>query len=60
MFFGEYLSNAEGEDVVSGVRTPISIDDLKADSTLPGVYDQLVSIQKQLEKHYRDMQVGKN
>ncbi|RME92094.1 MAG: pyruvate, phosphate dikinase, partial [Candidatus Hydrogenedentota bacterium] len=53
-FFGEYLMNAQGEDVVAGIRTPHPIEDLKQD--LPEVYNELVSIAEKLEKHYRDMQ----
>ena len=54
MFFGEYLMNAQGEDVVSGVRTPLSISELQ--KAMPKVYDQLKDITKRMEKHYRDMQ----
>jgi pyruvate,orthophosphate dikinase len=53
-FFGEYLMNAQGEDVVSGVRTPLSISEL--DKAMPQVYEQLRTITTRLEKHYRDMQ----
>ena len=53
-FFGEYLMNAQGEDVVSGVRTPLSISEL--DKAMPAVYEQLRDITSRLEKHYRDMQ----
>jgi len=53
-FFGEYLMNAQGEDVVSGVRTPLSISEL--DKAMPQVYEQLRNITTRLEKHYRDMQ----
>ena len=53
-FYGEYLMNAQGEDVVAGTRTPKPIVELKKD--MPVVYDQLVAIYKKLEKHYRDMQ----
>jgi hypothetical protein len=49
------LNNAEGEDVVSGVRTPMTLDDLRLEQ--PTVYDNLVNIEKLLERHYRDMQV---
>jgi pyruvate,orthophosphate dikinase len=52
--YGEYLMNAQGEDVVAGVRTPLSIDHLKEQN--PAVYDQFVNIVKTLENHYRDMQ----
>ncbi len=54
MFFGEYLMNAQGEDVVSGVRTPLSISEL--DKAMPKVYEQLKDITRKMEKHYRDMQ----
>ncbi len=52
--YGEYLINAQGEDVVAGIRTPKHIDDLKKD--MPGAYDKLVKIYDILEKHYKDMQ----
>ncbi len=51
---GEFLMNAQGEDVVAGVRTPQSIDQLK--DVMPEVYDQFVKICHTLEDHYRDMQ----
>ncbi len=51
---GEFLMNAQGEDVVAGVRTPQKIDKLK--EVMPEVYDQFVGICSKLEKHYRDMQ----
>lgn len=54
LFYGEYLINAQGEDVVAGVRTPETITDLKKD--MPQVYEQLVQAYQKLEKHYRDMQ----
>ena len=54
MFFGEYLMNAQGEDVVSGVRTPLHISELER--TMPKVYEQLRDITRRMEKHYRDMQ----
>ena len=53
-FYGEYLKNAQGEDVVSGARTPIPIVHLKED--MPDVYKELVQITGRLEKHYRDVQ----
>ncbi len=53
-FFGEFLFNAAGEDVVAGIRTPEPIDALK--DRLPEVYDELYETQALLEKHYRDMQ----
>ena len=52
--FGEYLINAQGEDVVAGIRTPSKITQLEKD--LPECYKQFVSIADTLEKHYRDMQ----
>ena len=51
---GEFLMNAQGEDVVAGVRTPEPIDNLK--NTMPEVYEQFVDICNRLENHYRDMQ----
>ena len=51
---GEFLMNAQGEDVVAGVRTPQKIDQLK--EVMPEVYDQFVGICQTLENHYRDMQ----
>lgn len=66
IFFGEYLINAQGEDVVAGIRTPqpINIAGKKRsginlpsmEETLPQCYTELVQIYKKLEKHYRDMQ----
>ncbi len=53
-FFGEYLMNAQGEDVVSGIRTPLSISELER--SMPKAYQQLRTITWKLEKHYRDMQ----
>jgi len=52
--YGEYLINAQGEDVVAGIRTPQTIDKLKKE--MPEIYDQLMDIFKILENHYRDMQ----
>ncbi|MGI6077067.1 MAG: pyruvate, phosphate dikinase [Fastidiosipilaceae bacterium] len=52
--YGEFLMNAQGEDVVAGVRTPSTIDRLK--ELMPDVYDQFLDIADRLEKHYRDMQ----
>ncbi|MBO5093155.1 MAG: pyruvate, phosphate dikinase [Lachnospiraceae bacterium] len=51
---GEFLMNAQGEDVVAGVRTPQKIDQLK--EVMPEVYEQFVNICNKLEDHYRDMQ----
>jgi len=53
-FYGEYLTNAQGEDVVAGIRTPKPIVELKED--MPRVYKELRSITSKLEKHYKDMQ----
>lgn len=53
-FFGEFLFNAAGEDVVAGIRTPEPLESLK--QKLPVVYEELFSAQALLEKHYRDMQ----
>jgi len=53
VFYGEYLFNAQGEDVVAGVRTPLPIVNLKNDNAK--VYKELVDIRNILEKHYRDM-----
>jgi pyruvate, orthophosphate dikinase len=53
-FYGEFLLNAQGEDVVSGVRTPVPI--LELEKVMPDVYNQLRDITTRLEKHYRDMQ----
>lgn len=52
--FGEYLLNAQGEDVVAGIRTPQDIDTLKAQ--MPEVHQEFVEVTKQLETHYKDMQ----
>ncbi len=53
-FYAEILMNAQGEDVVSGARTPMKIEEIK--KTLPAIYDQLIDIAHKLEDHYRDMQ----
>jgi pyruvate,orthophosphate dikinase len=53
-FYGEYLVNAQGEDVVAGVRTPKPITELHDE--MPAVYKQLVGVTRALEKHYRDVQ----
>ncbi|APG27902.1 pyruvate, phosphate dikinase [Syntrophotalea acetylenivorans] len=62
-FFGEFLLNAQGEDVVAGIRTPQPINKAGGDGSLPSLeevmpdcYQQLMDIQQTLEKHYRDMQ----
>ena len=53
-FYGEFLMNAQGEDVVAGIRTPVPITELE--KVQPEVYKQLREITTRLEKHYRDMQ----
>ncbi len=53
-FYGEYLPNAQGEDVVAGIRTPLKLTELK--KNMPKIYDQLKAITDRLEKHYKDMQ----
>ena len=53
-FYGEFLMNAQGEDVVAGIRTPIPISELQ--KLMPHVYGQLRDLTTRLEKHYRDMQ----
>ncbi len=53
-FYGEFLINAQGEDVVAGIRTPEPLDRLK--SKMPEVYKSLCKFRERLEKHYRDMQ----
>ncbi len=52
--FGEYLPNAQGEDVVAGIRTPLPILELK--NKFPALYDQILDIKTKLEHHYKDMQ----
>ncbi|MGB9749177.1 MAG: pyruvate, phosphate dikinase [Candidatus Woesearchaeota archaeon] len=52
--YGEYLLNAQGEDVVAGIRTPKPIDELKKE--LPETYEQLIKVCEKLEKHFKDMQ----
>ena len=66
IFYGEYLNNAQGEDVVAGIRTPQPINEASRsadtqqlptlEQEMPKAYKQLVGIYKRLEKHYRDMQ----
>jgi pyruvate, orthophosphate dikinase len=53
-FYGEFLMNAQGEDVVAGIRTPVHISELE--KIMPNVYNQLRDITSRLEKHYKDMQ----
>ncbi|HEV7768917.1 MAG TPA: pyruvate, phosphate dikinase [Thermoanaerobaculia bacterium] len=64
-FFGEYLPNAQGEDVVAGIRTPLPISkaqvvegsgETSLEEMFPDVYEQLVDVYQKLESHYRDMQ----
>ncbi|MEJ2251053.1 MAG: PEP/pyruvate-binding domain-containing protein [Candidatus Lokiarchaeota archaeon] len=52
--FGEYLKNAQGEDVVAGIRTPKKIEEMKED--FPDVYNEILETLEKLENHYRDMQ----
>jgi pyruvate, orthophosphate dikinase len=53
-FFGDFLLNAQGEDVVAGIRTPMHLSELK--TRMPKVYEQLEQVRQTLEKHYADMQ----
>jgi len=62
-FYGEYLANAQGEDVVAGIRTPLPItkaqvtgDEKSLEETMPAVFAQLQDVYRKLESHYRDMQ----
>lgn len=65
-FYGEFLINAQGEDVVAGIRTPRNLtkrereesgsEQLSMEEAMPAVYDQLCQVRTKLEKHYRDMQ----
>ena len=52
--YGEFLQNAQGEDVVAGIRTPVPLEELKKINE--AVYNELISIMEKLEKHYKDMQ----
>ena len=54
IFYGDLLMNAQGEDVVAGIRTPLHLSDLNR--SMPRIYKQLCDVRKKLEKHYRDMQ----
>lgn len=54
IFYGDYLVNAQGEDVVAGIRTPIRLDELQTKDKR--IYDQLIEVRKTLEHHYKDMQ----
>ena len=53
-FYGEFLINAQGEDVVAGIRTPNTIEELE--KNMPDTYNELLEVQKKLETHYKDMQ----
>ena len=53
-FYGEFLMNAQGEDVVAGIRTPIELK--KLNKVMPKAYKQLTTLMSRLEKHYKDMQ----
>ncbi len=53
-FYGEFLVNAQGEDVVAGIRTPLPIDEMA--KALPSAYDALLMTERKLESHFRDMQ----
>ncbi|MFA6525955.1 MAG: pyruvate, phosphate dikinase [Candidatus Buchananbacteria bacterium] len=53
-FYGEYLMNAQGEDVVAGIRTPLTVDTLNVQN--PAIYKELVDVCNKVENHYRDMQ----
>jgi pyruvate,orthophosphate dikinase len=53
-FYGEFLVNAQGEDVVAGIRTPLDIEEMA--ERLPAAYKELIDTQERLERHYRDMQ----
>src|SRR6185312_995153 len=53
-YYGEFLVNAQGEDVVAGIRTPLPLDDMP--KVMPDVYKQLTGVFDKLEGHYRDMQ----
>src|SRR5579862_1912176 len=54
IFYGDFLINAQGEDVVAGIRTPMHLDELR--KRMPKVYGQLEKARRQMENHYRDMQ----
>ncbi len=56
VFYGEYLVNAQGEDVVAGVRTPLKISDMAKDKILGPAYKELVEIRKTLERNFGDVQ----
>ena len=52
--FGDFLLNAQGEDVVSGIKSPMSIQELE--TLMPGIYKELLQVSEKLENHYKDMQ----
>ncbi len=54
LFYGDYLINAQGEDVVAGIRTPIKLSDFEKKD--PKAYEQLLDVRRKLEEHYKDMQ----
>jgi pyruvate,orthophosphate dikinase len=54
VFYGDFLINAQGEDVVAGIRTPMHLDDMA--KRMPKIYKQLENVRRLLERHYRDMQ----
>jgi pyruvate,orthophosphate dikinase len=54
LFYGEFLVNAQGEDVVAGIRTPLHIAEMA--KRLPGAYAELLTVQEKLERHFREMQ----
>ena len=56
VFYGEYLVNAQGEDVVAGVRTPLEIAEMAKDKTIGAAYKELVTVRKTLEKNFGDVQ----
>ncbi len=56
VFYGEYLVNAQGEDVVAGVRTPLKIAEMAKDKTIGAAYKELVDVRKTLEKNFGDVQ----
>ncbi len=56
VFYGEYLVNAQGEDVVAGVRTPMKIGEMAKDKTIGAAYKELVEVRKTLEKNFGDVQ----
>jgi pyruvate, orthophosphate dikinase len=56
VFYGEYLVNAQGEDVVAGVRTPLTIAEMAKDKTIGAAYKELVEVRKTLEKNFGDVQ----